>query len=216
MTTIGIDTLVDPGDATARVAGGIISGAFSTLPPTRWLTPRDAPGRVLILNEYFTLQIEEILAGGSGYVDLVQGGLAVAVWNRVDPEAAHGASEQYSRRLEAVCGPWTPRFRAFEEGLAFHHPVRPHEHLVFLGVHRDHQRRGLGRALLRHRLADLDRRDQAAFLETTTPANIELYTKVGFVVVDRDPVHGDLAPWTAPDDLTTVSPMWRDPQPNKP
>jgi len=66
--------------------------------------------------------------------------------------------------------------------LAGRHPNAPFAHLVFLGVRADKQGRGLGSALLKRTLADVDAQHWPAYLETATPANVRLYERFGFEV----------------------------------
>lgn len=74
--------------------------------------------------------------------------------------------------------------RAFEVGdrLASLHPHVPHAHLVFLGVAQAAQGRGVGSAILKRTLADVDAQGLPAYLETTTARNVALYERHGFAV----------------------------------
>ncbi len=74
--------------------------------------------------------------------------------------------------------------RALELGaiLTAHHPSEPHAHLVFLGVRPDRQGQGLGSAILKRTLADVDQAHLPAYLETATEANVRLYQRYGFDV----------------------------------
>jgi len=87
--------------------------------------------------------------------------------------------------------------RAFAVGdaLAARHPSEPHAHLVFLGVAPAAQGRGVGAAILKRTLADVDAAGAAAYLETTTPRNVALYERHGFVVTDHFTLPG-VAFWT--------------------
>ena len=74
--------------------------------------------------------------------------------------------------------------RAFEVGdrLAALHPHVPHAHLVFLGVAQAAQGQGVGSAILKRTLADVDAQGLSAYLETTTSRNVALYERHGFMV----------------------------------
>jgi ribosomal protein S18 acetylase RimI-like enzyme len=67
----------------------------------------------------------------------------------------------------------------FEE-MDRHHPAGPHWYLPMIAVDPACQRRGYGSALLRHVLERLDREGQVAYLESSNPANHELYRRHGF------------------------------------
>lgn len=62
------------------------------------------------------------------------------------------------------------------------HPHKPHAHLVFLGVAPHAQGQGVGSAMLKHALADLDAQRMIAFLECSSERNKALYARHGFDV----------------------------------
>lgn len=57
-----------------------------------------------------------------------------------------------------------------------------HWFLLALEVEPRRQRRGAGAALMASALADADRRGPRAYLETTSPGNVDYYARVGFAV----------------------------------
>lgn len=76
-------------------------------------------------------------------------------------------------------------------------PAEPVWYLEVLGVHPDHQRRGLGRRLLRPVLEQADRTGAACYLETAERRNVTYYEQSGFSVVGSPgPVHRG-GPWAA-------------------
>jgi len=76
----------------------------------------------------------------------------------------------------------------------------PHFYLSLWGTLGAHQGRGLGGALIRDNLAEIDSAHVAAYLESTNDANLERYSKLGF---ER---HGS---FTLPAGGPTVTTMWR-------
>jgi ribosomal protein S18 acetylase RimI-like enzyme len=74
------------------------------------------------------------------------------------------------------------RWRMVFEALDAIHPVEPHWYLGVLGVDRLARRRGLGAALLSRWLADVDRDDMPAYLETDGEENVRFYERAGFVL----------------------------------
>lgn len=58
----------------------------------------------------------------------------------------------------------------------------PHWFLLALGVDPVRQRRGVGTTLMASTLADADQRGLAAYLETTSEANVAYYERAGFTV----------------------------------
>ncbi|MFD0633029.1 GNAT family N-acetyltransferase [Catenulispora yoronensis] len=90
-----------------------------------------------------------------------------------------------------MTGPWAARFRIFEELLAKHHPVGlRHEHLAILAVDPDHQRQGIGTALLatHHRRLDQGADPAATYLEASDPATRQLYLTCGYTD-HGEPIH---------------------------
>ncbi|MEE3917782.1 GNAT family N-acetyltransferase [Micromonospora sp. BRA006-A] len=81
------------------------------------------------------------------------------------------------------------RFGTLDEMMSARHPAEPHWYLPFIGVHPDHHGKGVGSALLRDKLAELDQAGTAAYLEASSPRNAALYERLGF---RRRPVTLDL------------------------
>lgn len=79
-------------------------------------------------------------------------------------------------------------------------PAEPHWYLAAIGTHPDGRGRGVGSALLAHRLATIDRVDAPAYLEASTPRSAALYARFGFVATGTDTAF--------PEGMQPVS-MWR-------
>lgn len=92
--------------------------------------------------------------------------------------------------------------QGFMEEMGRHHPDEPHWYLPLIGVDPSQQGRGLGAALLRYALARVDREGRLAYLESTNPANVSLYRRHGFELMDTIQV-GDAPP---------IFPMLREPR----
>ena len=81
------------------------------------------------------------------------------------------------------------------------HPLdRPHYYLSLLGTHVDHRGKGLGMELLQENLAAIDAEGMPAYLESTNPANLFRYERLGFVRIGA---------FTLPGGGPTVDTMWR-------
>ena len=87
-----------------------------------------------------------------------------------------------------------------QAGAAF--PHQPRFHCVYVGVGRDAQRHGTGRALLTRVLDVCDRDRLPASLTSTNDANLAWYRSLGFQEI------GEVA---VPDATFKLRPMWRDP-----
>ena len=73
-------------------------------------------------------------------------------------------------------------FAVFER-MAAYHPSEPHWYLPLIGVDPARQGEGLGSALIRHALAHCDEARLPAYLESSSPKNIPLYERHGFVAL---------------------------------
>jgi len=80
--------------------------------------------------------------------------------------------------------------------------AEPHYYLPYVGTDPAARRRGRGTALLRHVLDRCDAEGIPAYLEATSPANLALYARLGFTVVEE-------LRW--PDGGPPFWPMWRTP-----
>lgn len=69
-----------------------------------------------------------------------------------------------------------------QHALGAHRPSVPHWYLGEIGVARAGRGMGVGTALLQWRLAQIDARGEAAYLESSTPVNRRLYLRHGFQV----------------------------------
>ncbi len=99
-------------------------------------------------------------------------------------------------RLEVV------RLMRFLNLMEQKHPHEPHWYLAVLGVAPDRQGRGFGSHLMQPVLERCDANGDAAYLETDTERNVQLYERHGFKVTEEFDLPGGGPPvWL----------MWRDP-----
>ena len=76
----------------------------------------------------------------------------------------------------------------------------PHYYLSIVGTHDDHRGHGIGEALLAENLRLVDAERMPAYLESSNPANLKRYMRLGF-----EPI-GEIA---IPDGRPPVVMMWR-------
>lgn len=74
-----------------------------------------------------------------------------------------------------------------------HHPEDPYWYLAMLAVDPARQRQGIASALLEETLRRVDAERKPAFLETGNPANLPLYERFGFEVLEEVPCGSDLS-----------------------
>jgi ribosomal protein S18 acetylase RimI-like enzyme len=116
-------------------------------------------------------------------------GVLVALPPWTHPLPAPGPAAQL-RTLWAQGPRAASRWREVFERLQRHHPPEPVAYLSLLGVAPGRQGRGVGTALLRAWLADVDAAGQSAWLETARPENLPLYRRAGFEVSDEIEILG--------------------------
>jgi ribosomal protein S18 acetylase RimI-like enzyme len=159
---------------------GIVAVAFVADPAMRWLYPdphrylRSFPALVRAFGQ-------KAFEHGSAHevADFAAGALWLPPGIEAD-EAALGPVIQGTVDAERV-----PKvFEALGQ-LARYHPTEPHWYLPFIGVDVPRQGHGLGSALLRHALEQVDREHRPAYLETANLRNIPLYERHGFELVGR-------------------------------
>lgn len=72
--------------------------------------------------------------------------------------------------------------------------TRDHWYLWALGVHPEHRRHGIGKALLQPVLAQADATNMPCYLETQTEGNVAFYQQSGFQVIRVEEIRGQGVP----------------------
>jgi GNAT superfamily N-acetyltransferase len=111
--------------------------------------------------------------------------------------------------MPGIAGALGSRFLAANSAfgaIARLHPREPHWYLAGLGTDPPAQGTGVGRQLMRSRLARCDMTRLPAYLESSKESNVGYYETFGFTVTREIRIPGGPALW----------PMWRPPQPLKP
>ena len=174
------DQIIQARPQDANILSHVIAKAFHNLAPSTWLIP-DSDARARLLPGYFRVfAVHEAITQGRVYT--TTGRNAVALWL---PSASNDEPSlaDYEEKLRASTGSWAERFRTFDALLAKHHPHDvDHDHLAILAVHPDHQRRGIGSALLavHHERLDAEVPPRTAYLEASDATTRELYLRHGY------------------------------------
>ncbi|MFJ9343331.1 GNAT family N-acetyltransferase [Streptomyces sp. NPDC101733] len=184
------------------------TGPSNTGPSNTGPSEAEQPARERRMALFFGLsQRQQRPRAGGVRVAASAGGrlLAAALWSgpgRWEPSALRElvALPGYARAFR----PGGMR-RAAQVQSALHeaHPVAPHWYLPTLGTDPAVQGAGVGSALVREQLARCDRLGEAAYLESSKPANVPFYEGLGFRVT------GEIR---LPDGGPTLAPMWREPR----
>ena len=155
----------------------IITRAFATDPPSRWLyADDDQYGR------FFPRFLEVFGGSAIEYQSaFIVGDGAAALWL---PPGVHVEEGPLVALIEESVDPalQPTAFSLFEQ-MATHHPAEPHWYLPLIGVTPSKQGRGYGSILLEHAAARCDRDGLPAYLESTSPRSVSLYRRHGFEVV---------------------------------
>ncbi|MFC0113554.1 GNAT family N-acetyltransferase [Kibdelosporangium aridum] len=120
----------------------------------------------------------------------------------------NGMPRDLDQRIDVMCGPYAPRFHALHRAMEEAHPAMPHHYLAFVAVVPELQGRGIGTALVQHRLRELDVAAMPAYLEATNRRNLALYVHLGFQPTGSPiPPAGQRAE-AVPDVAARVGPPW--------
>lgn len=152
--------------------------------------------------QWFRIVVSQGLEYGS--VWMTPNAEAVSLW--IPAGMAELSSEREAELLAFVERECADRadvlFEVFEQFEVNHPRDRESHYLSLLSTANKYRGRGIGMALLRDNLAALDHIGEAAYLESTNPANLARYESVGFVK------HGA---FTSAEGAPLVDTMWREP-----
>lgn len=123
------------------------------------------------------LLVPRIEAGTAWVAD---GGVAVAMWDRVAPEPRGGSAEWWAAFSERVGPAVAGRVDAYDVAVKTRAPQRPYWYLGVLATHPDHQGRGLASAVLVPAFARAAEEGWDCWLETSKPGNKDFYRGRGF------------------------------------
>ncbi|WP_278235778.1 GNAT family N-acetyltransferase [Isoptericola sp. AK164] len=196
--------LVEPaGEAEIEAGARLIAESFRDDAVVRRIVPGDHD-RVARLTDVYTAALRTG-ACVSGTVDVARAGpggpiLGVAAWE--GPERRrHLPTElrELPRYLRALGLRHLPAVRSRLARWARQRPATAHWYLADLAVSPAARGRGVGSALIAHRLGVVDAQARPAYLEATGPGNQRLYERFGFraqgpVADDADAPVGMLRP----------------------
>jgi GNAT superfamily N-acetyltransferase len=172
-------------------ASDALADAFADYPWTRWTIDGDRHvERVRALQRLFMERIA--LPYGEVWVatDELRAVIGAAIWSvpgAVVPAEVLRDVDGARAELEGVRSEASAAAEAYVAGSR---PSTPHYYLGAVGTRRDHQRRGVGRALL---APVIDRAAAAGFdivLETSAPENLDFSARLGFVTAAESTVPG--------------------------
>lgn len=171
-------------------ASSVLGRAFADYPWTRWtVDPNDHLRRITELQRLALLSLG--LPFGATWVALVEDEIrSVAVWMDSDVVVPPEVQQETRRRAGELEGCRRDYSLAADREIADWRPPERHFHLAVVGTGRGMQRRGLARQVLAPVLLLADDEGVLAFVETSSEANVALYSRLGFEVVEHRIISG--------------------------
>lgn len=175
-------TIATPADRFAVV--GSLVAAFVKDPVLRHLFPDDATYPRYAATFFGNLFDRRVHRSS---IWTIGSGASVAIWEppAESPAAGHGSPAAGHGSPAEVRYPADVRARVqgYDEAVHAALPTYPFWYLGVLGTHPDSAGRGWGRVVMRVGLARAAADGLPAILETSNPANVELYRRAGWEVV---------------------------------
>ena len=157
---------------------GSLVAAFSNDPLLHYIAKDDAaytPSASAFFGDLFDRRVHK------GATWTVGGGASVAIW---EPPATEGDQPVDDDRLEAeLPADALSRVRAYDDAVHAALPTTPFWYLGVLGTHPDSTGRRWGHAVMAEGLRRAADDDLPAVLETSNPANVDMYRRAGWEVV---------------------------------
>lgn len=185
-------TVVAAAPADRETVASVLTEAFAADPFVTGLLPSGDVGAAL--THLFGAEFDETVgAGGHAYlaVDAESGAaLGAALWQA--PNAQVPALVAL-RSLPTYVRTFRARFAdaaRSHHALVMHRPAAPHWYLSSIGTTASARGRGVASGLIRDRLRAADRDGVGTYLESSTPANVPMYERFGFVVRGPIPAWG--------------------------
>jgi len=139
---------------------------------------------------------------GYEWVWRTEDGSAVALWTPPGkPDLLPEDEERFEPLMREALGSGAERLLEAFERFEKARPSEPHYYLSLLGTHPDRSGQGWGMGLLADNLARIDPEGMPAYLESSNPANVPRYERLGFTVFDEFAVSEEIG----------VAQMWREP-----
>jgi ribosomal protein S18 acetylase RimI-like enzyme len=176
----------------------VLGRAFQDDPVSASFLP-DTQERARRQRGFLKVFLDEAMATGLVHTTPDRDG--VALWLTIEPD--HPEENHVDQLVRDALGSYYEGFALLGEQMGASHPQdRAHGYLQFIGVEPERQNHGIGAALIRHRLAELDAIEMPAYLESSSERNFALYERLGFRRIGSA-IHLRNG--------AVMVPMWRDP-----
>ncbi|MEE4154855.1 MAG: GNAT family N-acetyltransferase [Erythrobacter sp.] len=188
--------LIDRIEGAEKPIAVTLARAFQDDPAFGWVFP-DTARRAEVLRGFFGISAAQSLR--HGWVLASREREAAALW--YPPGVVTDGLLQTiadTVRLAAIFGRDLPRGLRLGEAIHAHHPKpQPYWYLRYVGVDPAAQGKGRGGAILRAGIEQAARNRCGVLLETATPTNVAIYTRLGFEVCEEwQPPGGAPTFWT--------------------
>jgi GNAT superfamily N-acetyltransferase len=173
MTNSKIRTATTASDEASIIA--VLERAFSADPVAQWIWPDSQQYQMYFTSFVRAFGGKAFTHGSAYYVD---GYAAAALWlppnvlpddDMLSSIFQRSVSEQRQKDVIAVF-----------DHMGHYHPSEAHWHLPLMGVDPLKQSKGFGSALMQHALAQCDRDNKFAYLESSSPKGVPFYNRHGF------------------------------------
>jgi GNAT superfamily N-acetyltransferase len=192
-------TVATEADAESVVA--TLVAAFNQDPLWSWICP-DPERRAAQHAAIIGLYVECALPRGGVWMSDESASAAAVFTQPGEPELSEDADERLHRFMTDELGDHAPDVLETLSRFEAAAPEGPFYYLSFLGTHPDRRGNGIGMGLLAEITELADRDGKPTYLESTNPDNNARYERLGF--------RGQ-GSFSTPDDLHTVTTMWREP-----
>ncbi len=171
-----------------------LAAAFASYPWTRFsVPPQDHESR---LRKLYGIYLDLALHFGQLWMTEDRAGVAAWTWSPSMERQWRFMQEQgLDRRVADLVGDRAAATQRADEVLEPYRPQEPHWLLAAVGVRPGRQGLGLGTRLLRPGLDRCDADGTPAALETSSPANVRLYERLGFAVMNEVDLSGGPHVW---------------------
>jgi ribosomal protein S18 acetylase RimI-like enzyme len=166
-----------------------LAAAFQDDPALSWIVP-DEKRREAMLPGFFQVMAEQSQRHGEILVSPDRN--AASLWyppGKVSDGVLLGLYDNL-RMLAGFRGDLPRGLKVAEEMYKRHPSPQPYAYLRYVGVAPEAQGKGWGGAILRAGVAKAAEQGQGVLLETATPANVGIYTRLGFEILEEWEVPG--------------------------
>lgn len=183
--------------AEAATVGDVLAEAFDDSPWIRWALGEGRRRERLTALYRWQAGLAGAEQHGTWVAEEDGEVVAAACWSRPDAAPLSAATaELLAREMPPLLGDRAAAVEEAEAASAALRPVQPHWLLGCVGTRPRWRGRGIASALLAAGIRELDAQGLPAVLETSAPANVRLYQRLGFTVrAELDPPGGAPHVW---------------------